>query len=275
MLWILLAVMIIIQHYFANSLFLFWLVKMIEGLIIFDLILLIIDYRRLQMIVLRDDMIYHEGDRFKIAVKTEHITSRKIKYFWLLTHRPSGKTIKIRSKDNYLNQTDAMAGDYQFRLSKVKISSLFATFFLYKKTGNTISIRIYPHMISTDLDSLSGIFEGEDNEMRGHDYTEITGYHFYQPGDDLKHIHHALSAKMDDYVIKEGGRFGVKEYHYAIDEKADFNQALKSCGQVYYLFETYARPNNEKMLIHYQKEYVIANSYDLYAFFDQVYEDYL
>ena len=70
MLWILLAVMIIIQHYFANSLFLFWLVKMIEGLIIFDLILLIIDYRRLQMIVLRDDMIYHEGDRFKIAVKT-------------------------------------------------------------------------------------------------------------------------------------------------------------------------------------------------------------
>lgn len=275
MFFILLAITIIIQHYFVNSFFLFWLVKMIEGLIVFDLILFIADYCRIRLKMDNDGLVHHEGDHFKVTVKADKVLSCRIKYFWTVTYQPYGKIYKIKSTDNFLVRTDVAAGDYWLDINKVKLCSVFSNFCLSKKVKETAGVRIYPRMISIGLDSLSGIFEGEDDKTRGYDFTEITGYHSYQPGDDLKHVHYALSAKMDDYIVKEGSRFGVKEYHYSIGEQAGFKEAAESCGRIYYLFETFARPNNEKILVHYRKDYVIVNSYDLYAFFDKVYGDYL
>lgn len=273
MAWILFVIVLSLQHGNVDNGYYFVLVRFFEIGIILDLIFFGYSLFKSKLINMTDEIIYHEGDDIKVKY---HLPKRffcKVSYHYKISELFTSNKYRFKTKGKLLIK-DVKCDDYLITLDKVRCTSFFHFFFFTKRPKLKLSIRVYPKMIKCDLDKFQMV-EEKESDLKGNDYTEISGFHKYEEGEDTRHIHYILSAKKGEYIVKEGSRNALKCYHYLFEAK-DFKMALKNLGEIYYLFETYVLKNHEEMIVTYQdSDCLLLNRYDLYGFFDRVYEDFL
>ena len=109
----------------------------------------------------------------------------------------------------------------------------------------------------------------------GDDYSEIFEVREYVPGDDFKHIHHALSAKNDEYIIKVGSDLDDTSYIFRRAEYKDFNRFGKILSSIYYVCLN-VRDSNSFIYVEYKEDTrKLYSLYDVFSLCDQIYEEYI
>lgn len=103
-------------------------------------------------------------------------------------------------------------GILSVKLEHWKVSSFLRIFSLTKKGNQTLEIPIFPNLFNVDFEISSKIrdFIGESDlfskEKPGDDPSEVFDIREFRQGDRLQRVHWKLTARTDDYMVKEYSR---------------------------------------------------------------------
>ena len=174
---------------------------------------------------------------------------------------------------------DLKPGTVRLAVDRVKIKSLFGTFSIRKKVNYEKIFSVYPKKAPVNYNHVRKAYipgEGEILNAKGDDYTEIYEVRPIQDGDDLKHVHRALSAKYDEYIIKVGSDSRKAQYSFYLGDGEEFSVMLNLLGQLTELREKLIKDEGAYITAVYKggiKELVYDSQ--LYELIDEVYADYL
>lgn len=258
MLWIFLIILIIFQHGIPDNVFFFMTIKALEAIIVVDLFIFIYSLVKYPLILKLDDE-YIEGDEITISFDSPPLLNTRY-HLYIFSNlqkkllKYNGKKLELASDVDILDVDKVMA----------TYRSPFR-FFIYKRSKK-IDKRIYvlPKMEKCEDDEFT-VFENDDLWQKGQDYSEISGFHKATEGDDLRHIHVAMSAKRAEYIIKEGVDVYRNNYHFQRRE-LDTRTAFKELGKIMYLYHHIVKIHHETLVIHDEKEYKIQSDSDLYTY---------
>ncbi len=272
MLWLILILSIIIYHGNLGNQFYFVLIKTLEVLLIFDAVVFISGIIKNDYDLEKNSDLYffHDTLRLKLRFKRKMLSRVMCKIIVKRKSDPKVKTFKIKNLNFVLK--DLESDRYTISLTRLKFTSPLGFFVFFKKGKGELCLNVYPSKKECALDAFSKIEEGAALWQKGQDYSEPSGFHEAREGDDMRYIHPYLSAKMGEYIIKEGSNFHRNIYHFDLDPLISFKEGLDSLAKIIYLFEKVVYVNKETLIVHYDKDYYLRSFDELYRFLDHFYE---
>lgn len=221
---LLFVVLIAFQYFYPGPLLLY--ITLV--LIILEILAMIDLYfvkKTLQIDQQFDVMTIHQGDSMNI----QYFAKSKLIYPILelkidVINLQTGNTYSIEPpKISYdegfvrLNYRFNEAGTIRFTLKEVRCKDFLHIAHFRKKMNLTFKLNVYPspaRITRNDVETQEVLNDGETSDQKGLDYAEIFGFHDYVYGEDIRHIHHKLSAKYDKWIMKEGSYTSKPIYIY-------------------------------------------------------------
>lgn len=99
----------------------------------------------------------------------------------------------------------------QIVIDRIRIWDIFHMFYLTKKVNLIREVVILPQIYETEVivservRHFMGETEEDEPEMAGHDYSQIYQIRPYRAGDRLQMIHWKLTARNDEFYVREAG----------------------------------------------------------------------
>lgn len=131
-------------------------------------------------------------------------------------------------------------GLVQIHADKVWTGGYFHLFSFRKKCDYTMEIPVFPHLYLLNIEINSKIrdFIGESDvyskHKSGDDPSEVFDVRSYRPGDRMQRIHWKLTARSDEFIVKEFSRpvaYPVVVF-FNFSEAGDEEELLKSMSEV-------------------------------------------
>lgn len=265
--WSFLILLIIFQHGFSEARVFFMVIKILEVILVIDLMTFIfaIIKEKIDLPMFRSH--YHEDDDIKIRVDEGKFM--KVRYRLYLDGEK-----KIKDKGGYLRIEDKSPRRIKIKKIVISYTSLFHFFYLRRSKKTDMHIDIYPLAKKCDLSVCYKVVEDDTSDKRGQDYSEIVGFHKADIGDDLRYVHIPLSAKKGEYMIKEGAAFSRHVYHYKMHD--DTKEAIiDDLAKIEYLVKNFIIKDHETLYIEAEKNFKIKDIDGLIYLFDHYYTRYL
>ncbi len=111
------------------------------------------------------------------------------------------------SNENKFSFISSFCGTVSFKIEKIRIYDLFGIVYKTVSLNKCVYITVLPEITqthSTITSSSNTEFYEFETTKRGNDLYNISYLREYQKGDSLKQIHYKLSAKNDNYIVKQG-----------------------------------------------------------------------
>ena len=231
-----------------------------------------------------DDRWYKEGENIKLKMMIDAPSFHtEIVPVVELKNLQTGEVLKEGSpcEDSGSNYefNDLKPGTQRLSVEKVVISGLFGLLKLSKKVGYEKVFNVYPKKEPVNYRYVRKSFipgEGEVLNAKGDDYTEIFEVRPLQEGDDLKHVHRALSAKYDEYIVKVGSDSRKSYYTFYLNAGENFEVMVNFLGQLEELREKTVKDEGAFITAVYKgTERELVFDSQVYALIDDVYKDYI
>ncbi len=231
-----------------------------------------------------DDRWYKEGESIKLKMMIDAPSFHtEIVPVVELKNLQTGEILKEGSpcedSGSHYEFNDLKPGTQRLSVEKVVISGLFGLLKLSKKVGYEKVFNVYPKKEPVNYRYVRKNFipgEGEVLNAKGDDYTEIFEVRPLQEGDDLKHVHRALSAKYDEYIVKVGSDSRKSYYTFYLNEGENFEVMVNFLGQLEELREKTVKDEGAFITAVYKgTERELVFDSQVYALIDDVYKDYI
>ncbi|MEG1170000.1 MAG: hypothetical protein RSC93_10845 [Erysipelotrichaceae bacterium] len=279
----LILLVLIIQHFFDEYIF-FYLLVLLITLSIISVVYTLLIYKKISTDFNFDVLYYHSGESITINCKAiSKYTFPNFKGNLILYNQQLKKDLYFKeiifSTDN-LNEdhvyTFNIAGDYLVKFESITINDYFNFVKIKIKNPTVRNLRIYPIPSEITRKELEVTEYISDNPRftKGDDYSEIYDFHEYREGEKLQYIHYGLSAKFDEYIVKEGANDLEPIYVYQWIEEHDFQEAIKQLRKIYALFIIMQERHRTFMIQKNDYNAIIHSHFELYNFFDVIYEEF-
>lgn len=186
---------------------------------------------------------------------------------------------KIKNDISKCHLAAEECGDLEVIINSYVIKGFFGIFRLRKKFKRRYSFKAYPKpgkYNKSDIKELVLTGDGEPINKKGGDYQELYEIRPIQPGDNLRFVHPALSAKFGEYMIKVGSETQRKLLLYEIKEEKQFDDIVFELKKVSAMFNDICMEQNNYFCVKYKNNwYIILNERSLYGLFDLIYKEYL
>lgn len=169
-------------------------------------------------------------------------------------------------------------GKIQVRLSGVQVYDLLGILHVRKQMTSSLHFYVFPTPCTSAYELLPTNPQGEeayDPNRPGNDPGETFDVHNYQPGDSLHKIHWKLSAKLDEYMVRD---FSMPAQHHVIvayELYGSVEDAEQILGYVYGFSKDLLRQRQTHKIQHYVQGgvltgTVIAQEKDLFQYLKNV-----
>ncbi len=226
----------------------------------------------------------HEGEDYAFSLVLEkplfhgllrpHISIKNLS-------QDNGKSEEIRDcrqKETLIVLKGLEAGTNRIRISRMDVYGFFALFFFPLRTYLLKKVNIYPKPdsnIRPYLQEKRVADEGDVLMQKGDNYHELSGLRPFQDGDNLRYMHKAQSARLDDVIIKEGSRTDKVYFTFVFPQKESFGEMKEALGASYALARDVIGNNSYGFsAVYRQREYLIYNWQQFYEMMDRIYADY-
>lgn len=187
--------------------------------------------------------------------------------------------IKVKNDISEYDLVAEECGDNDVIIKSYVIKGFFGIFAIRKKFRRTFSFKTYPKpskFNENDIKELVLSGDGEPINKKGGDYQELYEIRPIQPGDNLRFVHPALSAKFDEYMIKVGSETQRKLLLYELKDNKHFDDAILELKRISAIFNEVCKDNSNYYCVKYKNNwYIILNKRSLYGLFDLIYKEYL
>lgn len=171
------------------------------------------------------------------------------------------------------------SGTYQIRLKKVIVKDFFGIIKCKVKglPKDPIVFNVYPapQIIRVNELEKEDFYSNLPKNKKGNDYSEIYALKEYQEGDSFHYIHHALSAKYDNYIIKEGSDNMDPIYIYRFDRPRNFSELVIILQKIYYMFLVLIKRHQAFFVQEGNQRIYIENIDNVYQLYDTYYKEYI
>ena len=225
-----------------------------------------------------------EGDsvglKLSVVLPAFHTNIRSVvELKYLQTGLKESRSLLCEESGTVFRFDDLKPGTVRLEIKKVSVSGLLGLVRLPRKIEYSREFNVYPKKAPVNFSMVRKNYirgEGEILNAKGDDYNEIYEVRPLQEGDDLKHVHRALSAKYDEYIVKVGSDSRKSYYTYYLSEEEDFTVMLNLLGQLTELRETAVKEEGALMTAIYKGvEKELTYESQLYDLIDEVYADYV
>ena len=226
-----------------------------------------------------------ERDEIKVVVDKCNMVNRPtiIGVFTLYNRQLKRKEekyyISFKNDEDTIYIPVSNCGDLEVTINSIGISGLFGLFILFKKYNKKFDIKVYPRPVSEiEYESKRILIKnnGQPANIKGDDYSEIYEIRPFRDGDDLRHIHPALSQKFDEYMIKVGSENQSDLLLYEMSETNSFYAVIKELRKVSQIYKDNCDDITKYFCIKYKYNWhIILNKRSLYGFYDMVYGDWI
>jgi uncharacterized protein (DUF58 family) len=96
-------------------------------------------------------------------------------------------------------------GYYRLGLSRMLVTDLLGLFTLKRRLNDTITLTVWPRLLDVSHFPLARNILSQSNsnfEIREEDYAVVTDIRKYEPTDPLKRVHWKLTAKKNEWMVK-------------------------------------------------------------------------
>lgn len=142
--------------------------------------------------------------QLRVQVAGRQLPGKKKKRTWFRLFAPSLGTETVRKE-----VTMHYAGGYEFRLLRVRIYDWTGWFYLTKRLNQAATVQLLPKVqvlplqLSLALNNFYGEADVYDDLRGGTDPSQVFQIREYILGDRLQNIHWKLSAKSDEWMVRE------------------------------------------------------------------------
>lgn len=143
-------------------------------------------------------------NRMKVLIVVKDVLRGKRKNYWMtLPMVPRGDSEYIQNVSFY------GTGNYEIVLRKMRIYDMTGLFGWNIRLKKQTMVQVMPelHDVPVRLTQVTKNFYGEaevyDEHTPGQDKSELFQVREYRPGDRLQNVHWKLTAKQDDWMVKE------------------------------------------------------------------------
>lgn len=278
MFFICLFIIACVLQFFCQNIYFVYLAVVLFIIVIIDLLYSFISSRFISIEIEHDGEAYHVLDSvyLKIRLKSK-LPVFKSNLLLKVENMQGGDkyraTIDINKETIHKNQFNSI-GSYKFTIEKINIAGLCGGLFSFKKNTNaSIIINVYPlpcQRKNVDLKKVEDHLESRKG--KGDDYSEIYELRVYKPGDDFRHIHHRLSARNDDYIIKVGSDHSniIKTYKIGEETMSSYETLL---GYIYLQYLKASKTGSFINVAYKDKPYTLRTKYNFYSLCDQIYKE--
>lgn len=285
MIYFFIILVLLLVSYFNNNIYINYLLAFCYLSAIVSFIYTIYIYIKLKVDIDVVSEYTNERDNIKVIVDSCNMPFRStiVGVFTLYNkqlNQVEGKYYRtFKSDEDIIYIPVSNCGDLEVRINKIGVSSLFGIITLYKKYNKTYDIKVYPRPISEiEYDSKHILIKnnGQPANLKGEDYSEIYEIRPFRDGDDLRHIHPALSQKFDQYMIKVGSDNQSDLLLYEMPNQNSFYGVIKELRKISQIYKDNCDDITKYFCIKYKYTWhIILNKRSLYGFYDMVYGDYL
>lgn len=278
MFFILLLIVVAILQFVSPSIYFVYTGALLLCIIAVDFIYSFISSRFITANIEHEDIDYHVKDSayIKIRLKSKlplFKTHIKLKVEKLQGNDSYTEGIDIGEREyTYKNQFNSI-GTYRFTIIRVKAYGLCGIFSFSKKVNESTQVNVYP--LPCDRKNVEMEKFNDPCEPRicpGDDYSEIYDLKVYKPGDDFKHVHHRLSAKSDDYIVKVGSDNNDSIISYRVgDETMSSYETL--LGFIYDQYLKISRTGSYFCVVYNNETFSIRTKYNFYNLCDRIYKE--
>ena len=112
-------------------------------------------------------------------------------------------------------------GRIEMQILKMEVYDFLHLFYKRKKAGLRKNVLIFPfgteQIEINDTIYTSGNDDAVESHTKGSDFSDVSDIREYIPGDSLKDIHWKLSAKKDDFMVKEHVSLSSRQIAFFIE----------------------------------------------------------
>ena len=250
---------------------------------IFSIVITIIASRRIKIVL--EEREYHEGDFLSLSIKTEKLIVNpniKIKITRRIRQSRSEKTIKVNSRDldeEKIHIETLNPSTYDIDIDYAIFTGLFGVFRVFRRIKRANSFVVYPKPIEFDYKKLPTFKQNGDGitiNRKGDDYSEVYEIREFMDGDDMKHLHHSLSAKHDKNMIKVGSKSERTIYIFNLDKPFSFEEIVEEFRKIMFVSQDkkIVEENSFCFAFYKNKWRVLLSDGQIYKLIKEVYRDY-
>ncbi|MEG0842079.1 MAG: hypothetical protein RSF69_06050 [Erysipelotrichaceae bacterium] len=279
----LIVLVLLLQHFFNEYIF-FYLLILLFTLSIISIIYTLFVYKKISTDFNFDVFYYHCGENITINCKAiSNYNFPNFRGTLILYNQQLKKNLYFKevlfSVDNLeveRSYTFDVAGDYLVKLENIEIYDYFNIIKRKIKNPTVRNLRIYPipSQIKKDELKTEDYYCEDPKFMKGDDYSEVYDYHEYRDGEKLQYIHYGLSAKFDEYIVKEGSSNLDPIYIFVWVPEHKFKDALIQLKKIYALYLIMQERHKDFMIKKNGLNIIIHSHFELYHFFDEIYEEF-
>lgn len=250
---------------------------------IFSIVITIIASRRIKIVL--EEREYHEGDFLSLSIKTKKLIVNpniKIKITRRIRQNRSEKTIKVNSRDleeEKIHIETLNPSTYDIDIDYAIFTGLFGVFRVFRRIKRANSFVVYPKPIEFDYKKLPTFKQNGDGitiNRKGDDYSEVYEIREFMDGDDMKHLHHSLSAKHDKNMIKVGSKSERTIYIFNLDKPFTFEEIVEEFRKIMFVSQDkkIVEENSFCFAFYKNKWRVLLSDGQIYKLIKEVYRDY-
>lgn len=195
-------------------------------------------------------------------------------------HKKQGVyTVKVKTDGcTYLLPAEE-CGDIDVIINTYTLKGFLGIFRIRRKFYRRFNYKVYPKIKEFNKDDIKELLlsnDGEPINRKGEDYQEIYEIRPIRPGDNLRYVHPSLSAKFDQYMIKDGSKTLRKLILYEFNNIERFTQVTNELGKIRAIFNEVCKDNNNYFCVKFKYNwYIILNDRSLFGLFDLIYKEYI
>lgn len=283
MIYFFILVALILISYFNDNVYVNYLLLLCILSALFSLLYIIYNYIKIKIDIDVLSEYTSERDDIKVVINNCNLINRPTIIVIFELYNKQLKRVEEKYYMSFKSDEDSIylpvsnCGDLEVRINKIGISGLFGLLVLFKKYNKKHDIKVYPRPISEIEYKSKHITiksNGEPTNRKGEDYSEIYEIRPFKEGDDLRHIHPALSQKFDEYMIKVGSENQSDLLLYEMPKTTSFYGVIKELRKVSQIYKDNCDESTKYFCIKYKYSWhIILNKRSLYGFYDMVYGD--
>ncbi len=282
---IILILLLFFLKFFTENPYINYLIAvcLVVGVFVIGLLFYVVN--KLALTIELEDRNYQQGDDivFSLIIDKPYFHTLLMPIITFINQQTGEETVvmdmKIIDDQAQYHLSSLHAGTIRMEINTINVFDLFKTFYFPKKTFYYHVFNIYPSSRLVDIKNLKKdvlINDGEIQNKKGDDYSEIYEVRPMEEGDDLRFIHRSLSARYDDYIIRVGSATEKTYYTFTLNHDPDFSKEIQEMGQLVTLCQTIINKETYCFALTYNGQlHMIYSSAQLYDFMDKVYLEYV
>lgn len=283
--YIYIILILLFYQHLTHSIIASCIIAFLLGFLVVSYVNLKFTYKKIILDVQYSPIVYHFKDTitFHYHVKSKYLFSSVV---FTLIHRNLHRENDINKYNETIDSSDpyitnkymlSLPSSVSFEIKQIIVYDITRVFKKKVNFNKVIEFNVYPYPSENKIQKLTKEVYGEQYyiDQKGDDYSEMYDYHEYQENEELRHVHHGLSAKYDTYMIKEGTKENKKIDVYKLIKYQKFDDMVEQLSGLYAVFDKSYEEQGYCVFLYNEEEVELYDYEDLYGFYDKVYKEYL